>query len=416
MIKFINKLTVLVVEMSARQDQGDEGNMDIRTKIEAYADYLIEQRRYFHRHPELSDKEFNTAAHIREELDKIGIPWIKASGETGTLATIQGGKPGKTIMLRADIDALPVTEDTGLEYTSENPGVMHACGHDCHAAMLLTAAHVLWEAREEIVGTVKLFFEPAEEMATGAKQFIQEGHMEGIDAAFAEHVWSELDSGKISIEAGPRMAAGSRFEIFVHGKSSHGARPHLGRDAAVVSAAIVMNLQTLISRYLDPQETNIITIGEISAGNQYNVVPGEGYLQGTTRTFSYEIDEHWESMIRKVVEGTAAAYDAEAELVYHYLIGPVINDEAFSCFAEQSLRKIGGEGIVGKMKATTTSEDTSEYLKLVPGALAFVGIRNDACDSAWPQHSNHYKVDESALLAGAALYAQVAMDYGICGL
>ena len=387
--------------------------MNIHETAARYEDYIIEQRRWFHSNPELSLQEFNTAAHIRGELDKMGISWKAVGNGTSTLAEIRGSRPGRTFMLRSDIDALPVTEDTGLPYSSSNPGVMHACGHDCHAAILLTAAHILCDMKDELAGTVRLLFEASEENGLGAKIILDKDPdiLDGVEGIFAAHVWSELESGKISVEPGPRMAAGHRFEIFVHGKGCHGARPHLGIDAGIAASAIALNLQTLVSRNFDPQEMSLITIGQIHAGNQYNVVPAEAYMEGTPRTFSREIDKMLPQAMERVVRNTAAAYGAEAELVYHYLLAPTINDEALTEQILSSLKKIGGEDIVGHMKATTTSETFSCYQERIPGVLAFIGVANEACDSCWPQHSEHYKVDESVLLAGAKLYAQAAMDF-----
>lgn len=378
-----------------------------------YEPYLIETRRYFHQHPELSLQETETSKKIREELESFGIParFVGTPCRNGVVGTIEGGRPGRTIMLRADIDALPIREETDCPYASVNEGVMHACGHDCHIALLLTAARILMDIREELCGSVRLVFQPAEEIGKGAGMLIADGVLDGVDACYGSHVWSSVPSGTIAVAPGPVMAAGSRFEVFVKGKSAHGAEPHKGVDPLLTTAAIAMNLQPIVSREIDTQEPSVLTIGRMTSGTAFNAVPAEGYLEGTTRTFSPEVDKVWEGMIRRVVENTAAAYRAEAELKYHYLLGPVLNDEALTELVCGSVRKIGGPALLGSMKPTTTSEDFSEYQKLVPGVFAFIGVGSEACGAVYPQHSCHYRVDESALLNGALVYAQVAADY-----
>ncbi len=380
---------------------------------EKYQPYLIETRRYFHQHPEPSLQEAETSQKIKEELEAIGIParFIGTPCHNGVIGTIEGGKPGKTILLRADIDALQIREETDCSFRSVHEGVMHACGHDCHIALLLTAAKILMEIREELCGSVRLVFQPAEEIGRGAGMLIADGVLDGVDACYGSHVWSSLPAGKIAVTAGPAMAAGSRFEVFIKGKSAHGAEPHKGVDPLLTTAAIAMNLQSIVSREIDTQLPSVLSIGRMQSGSQYNAIPAEGYLDGTTRTFSPEVDMAWEGMIRRVVENTAAAYRAEAKLVYHYVLGPVINDEAMTELVRGSVCKVGGPELLGTMKPTTISEDFSEYQKLVPGVFAFIGVANEECGAVYPQHSCHYKVDEAALLNGALVYAQVAADF-----
>ena len=378
-----------------------------------YEPWLIETRRCFHQHPEPSLQEVETSRKIKEELESIGIParFIGTPCHNGVVGTIEGGKPGKTIMLRADIDALRIKEETDCSYASVSEGVMHACGHDCHIAMLLTAARILMEIREELCGTVRLVFQPAEEIGRGAGMLIADGVLDGVDACYGSHVWSSLPAGTIAVGSGPVMAAGSRFEVFVKGKSAHGAEPHKGVDPLLTTAAIAMNLQSLVSREIDTQLPSVLSIGRMQSGFQYNAIPAEGYLEGTTRTFSPEVDLAWEGMIRRVVEHTAAAYRAEAELVYHYVLGPVVNDASLAELVRASVVKVGGAALLGTMKPTTTSEDFSEYQKLIPGVFAFIGVANEECGAVYPQHSCHYRVDESALLNGALVYTQVAADF-----
>ncbi|HNR65659.1 MAG TPA: amidohydrolase, partial [Atribacterota bacterium] len=232
--------------------------MNVRELSEKYQNEIVALRREFHQNPELSWQEYNTAARIEKELNKIGINDTKRIAGTGVVSSIKGKKGNKVVALRADIDALLVQEENETFYRSKNDGIMHACGHDAHTAMLLGAAKVLWELREQFEGTVKLIFQPAEEVIEGAKKMLEEGVLEGVDSILAIHVWSELLSGKVSLEEGPRFAAGDRFKIAIKGKGSHGAMPHMGIDAIVAASAVVMNLQTIVSREIDPQEPAVI--------------------------------------------------------------------------------------------------------------------------------------------------------------
>ncbi len=386
---------------------------DIRALAEKHKDYLISMRRYFHRHPELSKKEEKTGERIIQELTAMGIS-CKHMGKpvsTGVVGTIQGGRPGRTIMLRADMDALPVPEDTGYDFTSENTGVSHACGHDTHMAMLLTAARMLMDIREELCGNVRLVFQPAEEIGQGAKMLIEDGVLEGVDFCYGSHIWSMLPAGQISVDPGSVMAAGSRFEIFVTGKGGHGAEPHKSIDPLLTTAAIAMNLQSLVSREIDTQDPSVLTIGHMESGSAFNIIPDTGYLDGTTRTFSKEVDDTWADMITRVAENTAAAYRAKAEVKYTYILGPVVNDEKMTGLVRRTAESLGGGVKLGHLKPTPVSEDFSEYQKRVPGVFSFIGAGNKACDAVWPQHSTHYKVDESAMINGAMMYAKVAVDY-----
>ena len=260
--------------------------MKIQEVASKYEKYQVEMRRYFHQYPEVSGKEYETSKKIKEELDKIGVPWVDCGLETGVLATIKGSKPGKTILLRADIDALSVQETTGAEYASKNEGVMHACGHDCHISMLLTAAHILNDMKDDLCGTVKLAFQPAEEAAIGAKAMIADGALKGVDAAFGIHIWSDVPAGHVSCSEGPRMASADLFKIDIKGKGCHGAAPHQGVDAAVVTASVINNLQAMASRQTAPVDPIVVTVGLVEAGTRWNVVAENAHMEGTTRCFS----------------------------------------------------------------------------------------------------------------------------------
>ena len=254
--------------------------MGMKEVAEKYSDYQVEMRRWFHNNAEVSEKEYETAKKIREELDKMGVEWEHCGLETSTLATIKGAKPGKTVLLRGDIDALSVTEETGLPFASKTKGVMHACGHDCHISMLLTAARILNDMKDELCGTVKLAWQSSEEVATGAKAMVEDGALDGVDACFAMHVWGNVPAGHISCDAGPRMGAARMFEIDVQGNSGHGAQPDLAVDAIVAGSAIVGSLQTIVSRKLAPAEPAVVTVGTFNAGERWNVIAGSAKLTG----------------------------------------------------------------------------------------------------------------------------------------
>ncbi len=385
--------------------------MRIQQVAAKYEEYVVEKRRLFHMYPEVSAEEYGTSKMIQEELDAIGIPWVPCGLRTGILATIQGGKPGKTILLRGDIDALSVQETTDAPYASKTPGMMHACGHDCHIAMMLTAGRILWDLREELCGTVKLAFQPAEEIAQGARSMIEEGILEGVEGCFALHVWTDVEAGKISLEPGPRMASADQFIIHVRGAGCHGAQPERGVDAAVVTAAIINNLQTIVSREISPMDPAVITVGTIECGSRWNVVPENSTIMGTTRCFSPEVWASFDERMDRMIQNTAAAYRAEAKLDYIRLDPPTVNDAGFVDMAQQSARKILGEDCLSSVPPTTAGEDMSYFFQRVPGAIGLLGTGNPDCGAIWPNHSGNFCVDESALIKGAMLYAQVAMDF-----
>ena len=385
--------------------------MNLNQAAEAAKDYLIEQRRWFHQHPEVSEKEFESCKRIRAELDKMGVEWRPCGLETGTLATIHGAKPGKTILLRGDMDGLTVQEETGLEYASEVPGVMHACGHDCHMSMLLTAAKLLNELKDDLCGTVRLAFQPAEEVATGAKSMIADGALEGVDACFAQHVWADVDAGKVCIEAGPKMAAADWFFIDIQGKGSHGAAPHQGVDAATVSAAMVEAIQTIVSREVDPNQPAVMTVGVVNVGTRWNVVPEYAHMEGTARCFDPGVHRQLEDSLRRIVKSVGEAYRVDTKLEWRYIVPPVCNDPAISDIVAGAAKKAIGPDALASYDKTNGGEDFAYFMEKVPGAVAFLGIRNEACGAVWVNHSGHFCVDESALINGAKLYVQAAMDF-----
>ncbi|MGL5346362.1 MAG: M20 family metallopeptidase [Peptostreptococcaceae bacterium] len=384
--------------------------MNIKDITSKYKDYIIEMRREFHANPEASMQEVRTCKRIKEELDKIGVSYVSAAN-TGVIATIKGKNPGKTVALRADIDALAVCELNEVEYKSKNEGLMHACGHDGHTAMLLGAANVLNEIKDNINGTVKLLFQPGEEAGVGARAMIADGAMEGVDSAFGIHLWADLELGKIAVEEGPRMASADILKITVKGKGGHGSMPNQGIDAVLVSSAIVMNLQSIVSREISPLESVVVSIGAINAGTRFNVIAEDAVLDGTVRCFNPKLREELPNIIERIVKNTASTYRAEASVEYNKVIPITINDKECTKLAKGSVDKLVGEGALASIPKVTGSEDMSEYLNLAPGAIAFVGAGNIDKGIAYPHHHGKFNIDEDALELGTNLYVQYALDF-----
>lgn len=384
--------------------------MDIFEISNKYASYLIEKRRFFHTHPELSLKEYQTSATIKKELDLMGIPWVPCGYDTGILATIQGGKPGKTVLLRSDMDALEVQEETNLAYASQTDGVMHACGHDCHMAMLLTAAHILKDMQNELHGTVKLVFQPAEELAIGAQKMIECGVLENVDACFGIHVWSDIPKGRVYCCDGAAMSACGRFSIDIDGLGGHGSTPHLCIDPIVVASAIIMNLQTIVSREISPMDQACVSVGKVTGGTRFNCIADTVHLEGTTRTFNNDVNKKFEEEITRIVENTATTFRANASVKYESLTDSTINDPLIADIVRSAARDVISDNAPIDIPPISASEDFCYYLNEVPGAIALLGVGNEKCGAIWPQHSSKYLVDEDVLLSGALLYAKVALD------
>ena len=375
-----------------------------------YKDYVINMRREFHMNPEPSLQEYETSKKIKNELEKDGIE-CEIVADTGVVATIRGAHSGKTVALRGDIDALAVIEQTGKEYASKVHGLMHACGHDSHGAMLLGAAKVLNRMKDEINGTVKLFFQPGEEVVLGAKKMIAAGVMEGVDAIMGIHVSSDVPSGQISADSGARMASGDMFKITVTGKGGHGARPEQCIDAVVVGAATVMNLQSIVSRELSPFDPVVVTTGSIKSGTRFNVIAPTAVLEGTVRYYKPEYKKIIADAIERIAKSTAEAYRATAEMEYSSLVKPTINDDVCAELAQESAAKIVGKENVIHTPAGTGGEDFSEFSSIVPGVMTRLGAGNVEKGITYPHHHGKFDVDEDVFVDGVAFYAQYAIDY-----
>ena len=380
---------------------------------------IIADRRHLHRNPELSLQEIETQKFICQCLDDLGIEYVPMAG-TGVVGTIRGtapgaydetGKPAHRIGLRADMDALRIKELTNFEYASQNEGVMHACGHDCHVAMLLGTARILMEMRDQLRGEVRLIFQPAEEVAKGSRLMMAEGVLDGLDTLYGTHIWSEVPAGTISCAAGQRMANVDWFRIDISGASAHGSMPHKGTDAVVVAAELVVALQVLVSRDVSPFEPTVVTIGEVHGGTARNIMSGSAYLTGTTRTWTTKARAAMPGRITKIMEHIASGLGAEATLTWEEGNRGLYNDPTCASRAESCVTKLFGEAAVSDYEGTLAGEDFSEYLTKVPGVFVFLGTNNPELGATYPQHSCYYTIDESVLKNGSMMAALYAIDY-----
>lgn len=386
--------------------------MNVKELAKEQESYVIQCRHYLHSHPELSTKEVNTTRFIKEELEKMGVEVQEFEGITGCVGTIKGDKPGKTVMLRADIDALPITENPGKSYCSLNPGVMHACGHDCHTSMLLGAAKILSAHRDEIHGTVKLIFQMAEEIGRKSEEYVKRGALEGVDAIFGMHIWSAVPAGKVNFESGERMACSDRFTIKIHGKSSHGSAPHEGKDAIIAGAAAIQALQTIPSRINNPFNALVVTVGIFNGGTKENIIADQAELTGTVRAFNREFRNSMPEVIKSVVEPVVKGYGCSAEVDYYFGPSPLINDhEDLVQIARGAASKEMGEDALIPLKKMTGAEDFSVYMETVPAVFGYLGCRNEEKGIIAAHHHPAFDVDEDVLYHGTGIYVQFALDY-----
>ena len=392
--------------------------MGIKAYIQEERDYLIGLRRYFHAHPEASLEEYETAKKIEEELDKSGIPH-KRVGDTGVYAWIdgtgpEGAKGRRTMALRADTDALRMEDlKEGVPYRSQKEGLCHACGHDAHTAMLLTAAKVLQAKKNEFSGQIRLFFQQAEEIGAGARQFVAAGLMEGVDRVYGSHVCSSLPAGTISLTPGPRNASCDYFRIRITGKGAHVSTPHLGVDALYIASQIVVNLQSIVARRTDPLDTVVVGVGKLTAGTAYNIVAEQAELEGTTRCFSPETRERTNRRVRETAEELCRLYGAEAEVEFKDFAAPLINDSTAAAEATRVAEEIyGPDRIIHDQQKALGADDFADYLAKAKGIYGFIGTGNPADPNTLSAHHHGlFDLDEESLLGGCNLYVDYALAY-----
>jgi amidohydrolase len=376
---------------------------------------LVANRRWLHQHPELKFEEVESAKFIAERMRAYGYEISTGIATTGVAATLKTDKPGPTILLRADMDALPILEENNVEYSSQRAGVMHACGHDGHMAALLGAARQLIQKRDSMRGNLKIVFQPGEEGGNGALKMIEEGILEAprVDACFGLHLWNGLPVGKVGVVAGPIMASVDEFIVTIKGRGGHAAMPHQTVDAVLAASHVVCALQSVVARNVNPLDSAVITVGSFHAGSAFNVIADSAKLLGTVRTFSRQLYDEIPHLFERVVKGAAAAMGAECEIEYLRQCMPTINNQEMTEFVRGvAAEVVGAENIVTDDSARTMGgEDMSFFLDRVPGCFFFVGSQNCARALAHPHHSPKFDFDEGALPIGAEILKRIACQF-----
>ncbi|MGZ3497820.1 MAG: M20 metallopeptidase family protein [Vulcanimicrobiaceae bacterium] len=373
---------------------------------------VVELRRAIHRHPELGFEEFETQALVERELDALGVEHRRIA-KTGVVGVIRGNKPGRVVGLRADMDALPITERSGEPFSSEVEGKMHACGHDAHTAMLLGAARVLQSRREQLAGTVVLLFQPAEEGPGGAEPMIAEGALDDpkVEAVAMLHVDPRLEPGQIGVTPGPVNASADEFHVTVEGRGGHGAYPHTAADAIPATAAMILALQNIAARETDPLKSVVVTIGTIAGGYRNNVIADEVKMTGTFRAHDPEIRNGLEARARRILDGVASAYGVKATLEVLYGYPPVVNNVTLAENFSRYMQTHSGLR-VERPAPTMGAEDFAYFAQRVPGVHVRLGIRSESAGSTYPGHSAQFRLDEAALPVGVQTLVAFAMGAG----
>jgi len=383
--------------------------VDIHQLVSERKELVIRTRRVLHRIPETAYTEKKTSAYVAEYLSKEGLEIQTGIATYGVVGLLKTGRPGPTLLIRADMDALPLTEETGLPFASTHPGVMHACGHDAHVAMALVTASVLNEIKDELNGTIKFVFQPAEEGPGGAKPMIDEGVLDNpkVDYSIGCHMWPEIPGGTIGVRSGPFMAAMDRFDIKIIGRGGHGAMPHLCVDSLEVGTQVVNALQRISSRHMNPQEPAVVTVGMFHAGTAFNIIPGEAKLSGTTRTFNLDIWNSWAERLEKIVRGVCESMGAEFELAFAKGYPPTINDDSMAEVVRRCAQKVVGEENVVEPERTMGGEDMSYFLQQTKGCFYALGVGRE---EFVPVHNPRFDFNEDILSLGVEVHCRTALD------
>lgn len=390
--------------------------MSVTTKafdhlVDAVSEQVTHWRRYLHENPELSFQEENTSQFIYETLESFGGIELSRPTKTSVVGRILGKQPGKVIAIRADMDALPIQEENTTEYISKNPGVMHACGHDGHTAMLLGAAKVLSERKDEMHGEIRLFFQHAEELYPGgAEEMVQAGVMDGVDAVIGAHLWAPLEIGKIGVVYGPMMASPDTFYITVKGKGGHAALPHQTVDSIAIASQIVTNLQHIVSRNTDPLEQLVVSVTKFTGGTTHNVIPGSVEILGTVRSFDADIRQSVPQTIERIVKGITEAHGADYDFDYEFGYRPVINDHQVTQVIEDTIVEVYGEKTLDRMKPNMGGEDFSAFQQKAGGCFFYIGAGNPEKEAVYPHHHARFEIDEDALEKGVRIFVHAAFN------
>lgn len=376
-----------------------------------YKEQVIAWRRHIHSHPELSGQEKETSLFIQKVLGELGIPFVNDISDYAVIGEIQGSHPGPVIALRADIDALPIHEITGLPFASQNEGVMHACGHDGHISILLGAAAILQSIKNQLHGTVKLVFQPSEEEALnpGAQGIVDSGILDDVDEIFGLHVWPQLPVGTVGLKKGHLMAASDHFLVHIKGKSTHGAEPHNGIDAIVAAANWIVNVESIVARETNPMENLVCTIGVINGGDRYNVGCGDVYLEGTCRTYEPEKRDYIERRLGESLQALDMMFKTKSTLDYKRGHGATTNDSDAIDYATSIVEKyLGKEAVVHPEHPSMAAEDFSAYLQKIKGAFLWLGTGFDGNPAL---HNAGFTIDETILESGITMMAAIAAEY-----
>jgi amidohydrolase len=383
--------------------------MDIKKRVSENRALIVKTRRDLHLIPEPAYTEKKTSTYITEYLKKEGLDLRTGIAKYGLVGMMDTGRPGPTLMIRSDMDALPITEETGLEFSSTHDGAMHACGHDGHMAMVLGAVTTLNKIRDKLNGVIKFLFQPAEEGPGGAKPMIEEGVMENptVDYSVGCHLWPAIAEGTIGVKPGPLMAAMDRFDIKIIGRGGHGAMPHLCLDALEVGTQVINSLQRIVSRQIDPLQPSVVTVGSFHAGSAFNIIPGEAEMCGTTRTFDHDIWNSWQDRIDKIVRGVCESMGASYELKYVQGYPPLLNEESMAQVVQRCAETVVGKENVFEPEQTMGGEDMAFYLEKSKGCFFFIGVGRKGCA---PLHNSKFAFNEDVLLLGAETYCRIALD------
>ncbi|MCB2148182.1 MAG: amidohydrolase [Deltaproteobacteria bacterium] len=381
---------------------------DIKSLINKHSEKIVQVRRDLHRIPEPAYTESKTAAYVADYLSQLGLAVKTGIARFGVVGARTFSDSGKTLMLRSELDALPVSEETGLPFASTHEGAMHACGHDGHMAMVLGAATVLSELADPLSGRINFVFQPAEEGPGGAKPMIEEGIMDNprVDYSLGCHLWPGIDEGRVGVKAGPLMAAMDRFDLTVTGRGGHGAMPHLCVDALDVGAQIVNALQRIVSRQMNPLSPTVVTVGQFHSGTAFNIIPETAHLSGTTRTFDPDIWKSWPDRIDTVVSGICQAMGASYELDYQAGYPVTVNDAWMAGEIRDIARSVVGPDKVVDPEPTMGGEDMSFFLERSKGCFFFLGVGRDG---GAPLHNPRFEFNEDVLLTGVEIYCRAAV-------